>query len=115
VISGFVLSYALHRDEHRIVDYFRFLAKRLVRLEPPQGVGRFGIGLQSLTSHIDLSFKHVRTLPFQFRSRVMRTVSDAASLNVISVGAIDRNGKSGQLHRGRNAEPSSRRGCSERF
>lgn len=36
VISGFVIPYSLHRaDYHVRSDYFRFLGKRLVRLEPP--------------------------------------------------------------------------------
>jgi peptidoglycan/LPS O-acetylase OafA/YrhL len=35
VISGFVLPYALQRGSYRLRNYGAFLAKRLVRLEPP--------------------------------------------------------------------------------
>jgi peptidoglycan/LPS O-acetylase OafA/YrhL len=35
VISGFILPYSMHRAGYRLRDFGRFLAKRLVRLEPP--------------------------------------------------------------------------------
>jgi peptidoglycan/LPS O-acetylase OafA/YrhL len=35
VISGFIVPHALHRSGYTIVDYPRFLLKRLLRLEPP--------------------------------------------------------------------------------
>ena len=35
VISGFVIPYSLDRAGYRLRDYPRFVAKRLVRLDPP--------------------------------------------------------------------------------
>jgi peptidoglycan/LPS O-acetylase OafA/YrhL len=35
VISGFVIPLALHKGQYRLGDFPRFLAKRLIRLEPP--------------------------------------------------------------------------------
>jgi peptidoglycan/LPS O-acetylase OafA/YrhL len=35
VISGFVIPYALHAARYRLRDYWRFLLKRIVRLDPP--------------------------------------------------------------------------------
>jgi peptidoglycan/LPS O-acetylase OafA/YrhL len=35
VISGFILPYALHHGGYGVPRYFRFVAKRMVRLEPP--------------------------------------------------------------------------------
>src|SRR5258708_1706141 len=35
VISGFVISYSLSRDDYAIENYPRFLLKRIVRLHPP--------------------------------------------------------------------------------
>ena len=35
IISGFVIPYALYRAQYSISSYGRFLAKRLIRLEPP--------------------------------------------------------------------------------
>lgn len=35
VISGFVLPFSLQRAGYQLVDFWRFLAKRLMRLEPP--------------------------------------------------------------------------------
>ena len=35
VISGFVIPYAMYRGNYHIKDFGRFLAKRLVRIEPP--------------------------------------------------------------------------------
>lgn len=35
VISGFVIPYSLYRARYRIRDFFRYLARRIVRLDPP--------------------------------------------------------------------------------
>lgn len=35
VISGFVIPYAMYRGSYHVKDFGRFLAKRLVRIEPP--------------------------------------------------------------------------------
>jgi peptidoglycan/LPS O-acetylase OafA/YrhL len=35
VISGFIIPYSLHRSQYKFVYFPRFLARRLVRLEPP--------------------------------------------------------------------------------
>jgi peptidoglycan/LPS O-acetylase OafA/YrhL len=35
VISGFVIPYALHAARYRLRDYWRFLLKRILRLDPP--------------------------------------------------------------------------------
>jgi len=35
VISGFVIPYSLHRAGYRIRDFFPYLARRIVRLDPP--------------------------------------------------------------------------------
>jgi peptidoglycan/LPS O-acetylase OafA/YrhL len=35
VISGFVIPYSLYRARYRIRDYFTYLARRIVRLDPP--------------------------------------------------------------------------------
>ena len=35
VISGFVIPYSLYRARYRIRDFFTYLARRLVRLDPP--------------------------------------------------------------------------------
>ena len=35
VISGFVIPYSLHRAGYRIRDFFTYLARRIVRLDPP--------------------------------------------------------------------------------
>ncbi len=35
VISGFVIPYAMVRARYRVFDYWRFLAKRITRLDPP--------------------------------------------------------------------------------
>jgi peptidoglycan/LPS O-acetylase OafA/YrhL len=35
VISGFVIPYALMRSGYRLADFWRFLAKRVVRVDPP--------------------------------------------------------------------------------
>jgi peptidoglycan/LPS O-acetylase OafA/YrhL len=35
VISGFVIPYALYRARYRIRDFFTYLARRIVRLDPP--------------------------------------------------------------------------------
>ena len=35
VISGFVLPYSLYRSRYKVSSFFRFLAKRIVRLDPP--------------------------------------------------------------------------------
>jgi peptidoglycan/LPS O-acetylase OafA/YrhL len=39
VISGFVIPYSLHRAKYRLRSYPNFIAKRLVRLDPPYLVG----------------------------------------------------------------------------
>jgi len=35
VISGFVIPYSLYRARYRVRDYFTYLARRIVRLDPP--------------------------------------------------------------------------------
>jgi len=35
VISGFVIPYSLFRSSYQLRDYFKFVAKRLIRLDPP--------------------------------------------------------------------------------
>jgi len=35
VISGFVIPFSLYKAKYEIIDYFRFLYKRLLRLHPP--------------------------------------------------------------------------------
>src|SRR5262245_38837846 len=35
VISGFVIPYSLYRARYRLRDFFSYLARRIVRLDPP--------------------------------------------------------------------------------
>jgi peptidoglycan/LPS O-acetylase OafA/YrhL len=35
VISGFVIPYALHRGGYRLANFWRFVLKRIIRLDPP--------------------------------------------------------------------------------
>jgi peptidoglycan/LPS O-acetylase OafA/YrhL len=35
VISGFVIPYSLYRGGYRIRDFFKYVARRIVRLDPP--------------------------------------------------------------------------------
>ena len=35
VISGFVIPYTLHRSNYKLRNYFRFVLKRMIRLDPP--------------------------------------------------------------------------------
>lgn len=42
-ISGFVLPYSLNRADYHVSNYFRFLTKRLVRLEPAYLVSILGV------------------------------------------------------------------------
>jgi peptidoglycan/LPS O-acetylase OafA/YrhL len=35
VISGFVIPYSMHRADYRVSDFWRFIARRMARLEPP--------------------------------------------------------------------------------
>ena len=35
VISGFILPYALHKAGYQPADFFRFMWKRILRLDPP--------------------------------------------------------------------------------
>src|SRR5262245_2564074 len=35
VISGFVIPYSLYRARYRVRDFFMYLARRIVRLDPP--------------------------------------------------------------------------------
>ncbi|MCX2481788.1 acyltransferase [Pedobacter sp. MC2016-15] len=57
VISGFVIPFSLYRAKYELVDYFRFLYKRLLRLHPP-----YLIAL-SITLSIAAASYHYRHLP----------------------------------------------------
>lgn len=35
VISGFIIPYSLHHNGYRIKNYFQFLLKRIIRIDPP--------------------------------------------------------------------------------
>lgn len=35
IVSGFVIPYSMHRNKYSLKKFFRFIAKRLVRIQPP--------------------------------------------------------------------------------
>jgi len=43
IVSGFVISYALYRSNYKIIDYPRYMAKRILRIVPPYFLSIFSI------------------------------------------------------------------------
>lgn len=53
VISGFIIPYSLFRAQYTLVSYWRFLARRLVRLDPPYfATIAVVVGYQALVSRM---------------------------------------------------------------
>ena len=63
VISGFILPYALKRAGYQPADYFRFVWKRILRLDPPYLVCIAVVIFLNFASTLAPGF---RGLPFQF-------------------------------------------------
>ncbi|MBI4514600.1 MAG: acyltransferase [Deltaproteobacteria bacterium] len=72
VISGFILPHALHQGSYKLRDYPRFIARRLIRLEPPY--------LASLAVAIALGY--ATNLVPGFRGRQFETSASDVLLHV---------------------------------
>ena len=46
-ITGFIIPYSLYQKKYQIKSYFKFLVKRITRLDPPYLLGIIGIFLLS--------------------------------------------------------------------
>lgn len=57
VISGFVIPFSLHKAQYEIIDYFRFLYKRLLRLHPPYLVA---LAFTLLISAASYKYRHLQ-------------------------------------------------------
>lgn len=56
VISGFVIPFSLYKAKYEIIDYFRFLYKRLLRLHPPY---LLALSITLIVSAASYRYRHI--------------------------------------------------------
>lgn len=79
IISGFVIPWSLHIKQYTIKNYFRFVAKRIIRLEPPY---LLSILLILLLNYLSCLSPTYRGAPFQID--LMNLLMHIGYLNVFS-------------------------------
>ncbi len=65
VISGFIIPWALLRSNYRIGDFFRFLAKRIIRLDPPYLCSIFAVLAAYFVSSLSAGHAHLYQVPWR--------------------------------------------------
>lgn len=60
-ISGFIIPYAMKKSNYKVKDFFRFILKRIIRLDPPYIISILGIFLLSILAQLS-KFHSVETV-----------------------------------------------------
>jgi peptidoglycan/LPS O-acetylase OafA/YrhL len=63
IISGFIILYSLSNHNYKTKDYFRFILKRLIRLEPPYLISLLGMVAYLIVREYLPSFNGLSLIP----------------------------------------------------